>query len=149
MRSRPKGDYDLPSSSDVELDNVALGEDEDELSFDATTKMRKKRPSMAAQSGKPKAKATVTGGKGKKISNTYIRKSIVVSDDENVSESENENEARYAGRYASRARSTTPALDSKAKEEMRRLAEKFREVDEYTLDFEDMTASSDKMKDAR
>lgn len=150
VRRRPKGDYDLPSSSDVELDNVALGEDEDELSFNATAKMRKKRPSMAPPSAKPKAKETVTGTKGKRISNTYTRKSIVVSDDdENVSESENENEARYAGRYGSRARSSTPALDGKAKEEMRRLAEKFREVDEYTLDFEDMTASSDKMKDAR
>ena len=149
VRRRPKGDYDLPSSSDVELDNVALGEDEDELSFNATTKMRRKRTSMIPQTVKPKEKETVTGGKGKKVSNTYVRKSIVVSDDENVSESENGNEARYAGRYGSRARSTTPALDSKAKEEMRRLAEKFREVDEYTLDFEDMTASSDKMKDAR
>lgn len=149
VRRKPKGDYDLPSSSDVELDNIALGEDEDELSFNATTKMRKKRPSMAPLSGKAKAKETGTGAKGKKIFNTYVRKSIVVSDDENVSESENENEARYAGRYGSRARSTTPALDSKAKEEMKRLAEKFREVDEYTLDFEDMTASSDKMKDAR
>ena len=149
VRRRPKGAYDIPSSSDVELDNVALGEDEDELSFNATTKMRKKRPNMVPPSAKPTAKETVIGAKGKKISNTYVRKSIVVSDDENVSESENENEARYAGRYGSRARSTTPALDSKAKEEMRRLAEKFREVDEYTLDFEDMTASSDKMKDAR
>ena len=150
VRRRPKGAYDIPSSSDVELDNIALGEDEDELSFNATTKMRKKRPSMAPPSAKTKTKETVTGGKGKRISATYTRKSIVVSDDdENVSESENENEARYAGRYGSRARSNSPALDSKAKEEMRRLAEKFREVDEYTLDFEDMTASSDKMKDAR
>ena len=147
LRRRPKGDYDLPSSSDVELDNIALGEDEDELSFNATTKMRRKRPSMVLQKGKPKAKETVTGAKGKRISATYTRKSILVSDDENVSESESE--AGNAGRYGSRARSTTPALDSKTKEEMRRLAEKFREVDEYTLDFEDMTASSDKMKDAR
>ena len=102
---------------------------------------------MVSQKGKPKAKETVTGAKGKRISATYTRKSIVVSDDEN--ESQNESEAGNAGRYGSRARSTTPALDSKAKEEMRHLAEKFREVDEYTLDFEDMTASSDKMKDAR
>ena len=151
VRRKPKGAYDIPSSSDVELDNVALGEDEDELSFNATTKMRKKKTqSMVPPSVKAKAKETVTGTKGKRISNTYTRKSIMVShDDENVSESENENEARYVGRYGSRARSSTPALDSKAKEEMRRLAEKFREVDEYTLDFEDMTASSDKMKDAR
>lgn len=147
MRKRPKGDYDLPSSSDVELDNIALGEDEDELSFNATNKMRRKRPSMVSQKGKAKAKEMVTGGKGKRISNTYARKSIVVSDDKN--ESQSESETGNAGRYGSRARSTTPALNSTAKEEMRRLAEKFREVDEYTLDFEDMTASSDKMKDAR
>ncbi|KAK0511225.1 hypothetical protein JMJ35_005798 [Cladonia borealis] len=147
VRRRAKGAYDLPSSSDVELDNIALGEDEDELSFNATNKMRRKRPSMVSQKGKPKAKETVTGGKGKRISTTYTRKNIVVSDDEN--ESESENEVGNAGRYGSRARSTTPALNSKAKEEMRRLAEKFREVDEYTLDFEDMTVSSDKMKDAR
>ena len=149
MRRRPKGAYDLPSSSDVELDNIALGEDEDELSFNATTKMRNKRPSMVSQRGRPKAKETVTGAKGKRISNTYTRKSIVGSDDENESQSKSESEAGNVGRYGSRARSTTPALDSKAKEEMKRLAEKFREVDEYTLDFEDMTASSDKMKDAR
>ena len=102
---------------------------------------------MVSQRGKAKAKETVTGGKGKRISNTYTRKSMVVSDDEN--ESHGESEAGNVGRYGSRARSTTPALDSKTMEEMRRLAEKFREVDEYTLDFEDMTASSDKMKDAR
>ena len=147
MRRKPKGAYDLPSSSDVELDNIALGEDEDELSFNATNKMRRKRPNMVSQKGKPKAKETVTGGKEKRISTTYIRKSIMVSDDEH--ESESDGEAGNAGRYGSRARSNTPALTSKAKEEMKRLAEKFREVDEYTLDFEDMTASSDKMKDAR
>ena len=146
-RRRPKGDYDVPSSSDVELDNIALGEDEDELSFNATTKMRRKRPTLVSQRGRPKAKETVTGAKGKRIADTYIRKSIVVSNDEN--ESESDNGAGNGGRYGSRARSNEPALDSKAKEEMRRLAEKFREVDEYTLDFEDMTASSDKMKDAR
>ena len=149
MRRKPKGAYDVPSSSDAELDNIALGEDEDELSLIATTKMRKKRPGMVSQKGKPKAKEMVTSSKGKRISNTYTRKNIVVSDDENESESENENEAGNAGRFGSRARSNTPALNSKAKEEMRRMAEKFREVDEYTLDFEDMTASSDKMKDAR
>ena len=147
VRRKPKGDYDVPSSSDVELDNIALGEDEDELSFNATNKMRRKRPSMVPQKGKPKAKETVTGGKEKRISTTYARKSIVVSDDEN--EIGSESEIENAGRYGSRARSATPASNSKAKEEMRRLAEKFREVDEYTLDFEDMTASSDKMKDAR
>lgn len=40
-------------------------------------------------------------------------------------------------------------FDKKAKKEMERLARKFAEVDEYTLDFEDMTGSSSQMADAR
>lgn len=40
-------------------------------------------------------------------------------------------------------------FDEKAKKEMQRLAEKFAEVDEFTLDFEDVTGSSSQMADAR
>ena len=146
-RRKPRGDYDIPSSSDVELDNRALGEDEDELSFNAATKMRRKKSIIIPQKGKAKAKKTVPPSKGKKISRTYTRKSIVISDneDESASGSDDSN----AGQHGVRARSKTPALNNKAMEEMRRLAEKFREVDEYTLDFEDMTGSSSQMKDAR
>ena len=40
-------------------------------------------------------------------------------------------------------------FDGKAKKEMERLAAKFAEVDDYALDFEDMTGSSSQMADAR
>ena len=146
---KPKGNYDIPSSSDVELDNTALSEDEDELSIHATSKMRRKKQSMSmvAQKQAAKGKETETGGKGKRVSKTYTRKSINESGDENESGSGSDDED--TGRNGTRGRSKTPALDGKAKAEMKRLADKFREVDEYTLDFEDVTGSSSQMKDAR
>lgn len=84
---------------------------------------------------------------GKKASKTYTRKSIVVSededdDDENASRGE-EQENLGIGRKKK------AGLGGKASEEMKRLAEKFKEVDDFTLEFEDMTGSSSQMKDAR
>lgn len=148
-RARPKsrGEYDIPSSSDIELDNTGLGEDEDELSFHATTKLRRKKPNPVVQKRGGKAKEAP----GKRMSKTYTKKTTVESgnendDDDDVGEEEYENESGLIGR----GRRKTPALDGKAKEEMKRLADKFREVDEYTLDFEDMTGnSSSQMQDAR
>lgn len=150
-RARPKqrGEYDIPSSSDVELDNTGLGEDEDELSFHATTKMRRKKAGTIVQSRGGKTKAAP----GNRMSKTYTKNTIVESDNENdedddgdEEEDETENESSVVGR----GRKKTPALDGKAKNEMKRLADKFREVDEYTLDFEDMTGnSSSQMRDAR
>ena len=154
-RPKPKGEYDIPSSSDVELDNTGLGGDEDELSFDATAKMRRKK--------KPKPAVQKRGGRtkeasGKRMSKTYTKKTVVVSDNENDDDDdddddggqENENENENENGVGSKGRRRTPALDGKAKTEMKRLADKFREVDEYMLDFEDMTGnSSSQMKDAR
>lgn len=152
VRSRPKGDYDIPSSSDVELDTRVLGEDEDELSFHATCKTRRKKSMMPAQKSVAKAKIQSsklgTGGKLKRISKTYTRKTAVESDDENESDDDVISDAGD-GRNT-RGKSKTPAMEGKAKAEMERLAAKFREVDEFTLDFEDMTGnSSSQMKDAR
>jgi len=143
VRGKPKGNFDIPSSSDVELDTTGLGEDEDELSFHST-KVRRKRPSMTGQKSVAKRKETLAG---KKASKTYTRKSVVVSedeDDENGSASGDELREIAAG-----GRKKTPALDGRAKAEMKRLADKFKEVDDFTLEFEDMTGSSSQMRDAR
>ena len=143
VRGKPKGDYDMPSSSDVELDNTGLGEHEDELSFHAA-KVRRKKSGMYVPKSAAKRKDTLP----KKASNTYTRKGIVVSEDEvgndSASGGEEVDEITAAGKKK------TPALNGMAKAEMKRLADKFREVDDYTLDFEDMTGgSSSQMKDAR
>ena len=42
-----------------------------------------------------------------------------------------------------------PLMDGKARQEMKRLAAKFREVDDWGLEFEEVTGSSDRMRDAR
>lgn len=155
-RPKPRGEYDVPSSSDVELDNTGLGEDEDELSFYATTKMRRKKPNavlVPKRGGKAKTRAKAKEAPGKRASRTYTKKTAADSGGENDEEEqeddddggkENENAATGRGRRKA------PVLDGKAKDEMKRLADKFREVDEYTLDFEEMTGnSSGQMKDAR
>lgn len=154
-RPKPRGEYDIPSSSDVELDNTGLGEDEDELSFHATTKMRRKKPKPVVQKRGGKGKEAP----GKRLSRTYTKKTVVVSDNENDIDDDdndedgrggNENESGNEDGVDSKGRKRTPALEGKAKNEMKRLADKFREVDEYTLDFEDMTGnSSSQMRDAR
>lgn len=142
VRGKPKGDFDIPSSSDVELDGIGIDEDEDELSFH-TTKMCRKRPSMAGQKSLIKRKENL----GKKASKIYTRKSIVLSDDESE---DDENASGSEGREnVEVGRKKTVGLGGKASEEMKRLAEKFKEVDDFTLEFEDMTGSSSQMKDAR
>lgn len=40
-------------------------------------------------------------------------------------------------------------MDGKAREEMKKMAAKFREVDKWGLEFEEVTGSSDRMRDAR
>ena len=149
-RPKPRGEYDIPSSSDVELDNTGLGEDEDELSFHATTKTRRRKP-------KPNPVVQQRGGKvkeapGKRLSKTYTKKRAVESDVENDDDGDDrEEEDGEENGVSGRGRGKkTPALDGKAKDEIQRLVEKFREVDEYSLDFEDMTGnSSSQMVDAR
>ena len=121
---------------------------------------------MQKKRGGGKAKEA---GAGKRVSRTYTKKSTAAvgseienenDDDENHrigadgdgDENANGGFSRGRGRGRDREgrREGTPALDDKVKDEMKRLASKFREVDEYALEFEDMTGnSSSQMRDAR
>ena len=150
-RPKPRGEYDIPSISDVELDNTGLGEDEDELSFHATTKTRRKKLNPVVQ----KRGGHVKEAPEKRLSKTYTKKKVVESDVENDDEDDDgddgeevdgeENGVSWRGRGKK-----TPALDGRARDEVKRLVDKFREVDEYSLDFEEMTGnSSSQMMDAR
>lgn len=144
-RPKPRGEYDIPSSSDVELDNTGLGEDEDELSLHATAKMRRKKrnPAVVQKRGGRAKEAAL----GKRVSRTYTKKATVESENEN---DDDDGEEVDEDGGIGRSRKKTPALDGRARDEMKRLADKFREVDEFALDFEDMTGnSSSQMKDAR
>ncbi|CAF9924578.1 MAG: hypothetical protein ALECFALPRED_002789 [Alectoria fallacina] len=145
-RPKPRGEYDIPNSSDLELDNTGLDEDEDELSFHATTKMRRKKPNPVQKRGGRAKEAPA-----KRMSKTYTTKTVVESDNENDDDDDDDDDGEGdENGVGSRGRKKTPAFEGKAKDEMKRLADKFREVDEFTLDFEDMTGnSSSQMKDAR
>ena len=84
-RPKPRGEYDIPSSSDVELDNTGLGEDEDELSFHVTTKTRRRKPNLAVQ----KRGGAVKEAPGKRLSKTYTKKKVAESDVENENDDNN------------------------------------------------------------
>lgn len=104
--------------------------------------MRKKKSAKGPKSGAKGKENAASGGKGQKFSRTYTRKRIVDSGSEESGDGSGGEDGVAGGKEMS-------APGEKAKAEMKRLAEKFREVDEYTLDFEDMTGSSSQMKDAR
>ena len=164
-RHRPKyaGEFDIPSSGDEVIDTIGLGEDEDELSHVATVKRvsAKKNPAKAPASKKRVASATV-GKKtvqvaGKSATRTYARKA---SDKENeprrTSEGEEEgnslgsvrddDETRDAEAEAGR---TGPIRNGPRGKELKKLAQKFREVDKWALEFEEITASSSSPRDGR
>ena len=158
-RQRPqKGAYDISSSSEVELDTTHLGEDEDELSFQATSKLRRKTktpartipPFSKKRAAKATAKQTPAGGeKGKRVSRTYTRKKLSESDAGSGGEEDEDDSLGPASLKKLSKGKGEGEFDGKTKEEMVRLAAKFAEVDDYALEFEDMTGSSSQMADAR
>ncbi|KAG8531524.1 uncharacterized protein KY384_003153 [Bacidia gigantensis] len=146
--------YDVLSSSDGEIDLTHLGEDEDELSLHAKSKIRRNKSML---SNNPKRSLAVSskgnhrlpGSKTKRESKTYSR----INDDESHTEGDD-----AGGDLEGTSFEIDPTngkavanFDVKAKAEMKRLANKFKEVDEYTMEFEDMTGdgNSSQMKDAR
>ena len=134
----------------MELDTTQLGEDEDELSFHASTKIRRKKaaPSILKRRVGKAGKQTVeVASKGRRISKTYAHTSAVeqqLSEDDSTCSLDED-----TSHDVSVEKGNAPVFGVKAKAEMKRLADKFREVDEFTLDFEDMTGSSSQLKDAR
>ena len=144
--------FDIPSSSDVELDASRLAEDEDELSFHATAKMRKTK---AVADAKTKRRATKSKPfvknpepKGKRVSTTYTKKTA--SDSWSGDEEDGTlDTADTSVEVDAETGKVVPVLDTKAKAEMKRLAEKFKEIDDFDMEFEEDTGSSSQMHDAR
>lgn len=154
--------FDLPNSSDLEIDISGLGEDEDELNVPAKMRVkgrnRDRRPETGMGTKKPqrqrKEKESATARK------TYARQKAAAAsaasddnDDENDSEEEEDDDSRLAFASTSRAKGRGGAKTGTGgigtKSELKQLAIKFREVDEWKLDIEDMTGSGSSQKDAR
>ncbi|KAL8682278.1 MAG: hypothetical protein Q9186_001647 [Xanthomendoza sp. 1 TL-2023] len=153
--------FDIHSNSDI--DSINADEDEDELNYRPSTKPARKpateKPkrgkSNGAKKGKDGGDAVVVkriGGKQKapsRPSMTYGRKRVrdttVSDDDENVEVGvEGEDDDGDGGGVV-----VMMKMDGKARAEMKKMAAKFREVDDWGLEFEEVTGSSDRMQDAR
>ncbi|KAL8983330.1 MAG: hypothetical protein Q9205_002414 [Flavoplaca limonia] len=163
--------FDLITSSEIESPNV--DEDEDELQYHPSTKMahkpRSEKPKKNGQKTKSGKKgkneansmATKKSGKGAaahrgpaqhRQSTTYTRKKMqntseVGNDENELFESDDDGSGEDGHRSGRGA--VGLVLDGKAKQEMKKLAAKFREVDDWGLEFEEVTGSSDRMQDAR
>ncbi|KAL8990152.1 MAG: hypothetical protein Q9177_001125 [Variospora cf. flavescens] len=79
---------------------------------------------------------------GKRPGATYARK-------QNLEELDVDEDADGSGGEDVENAGAAVAVRGKASEELRRMAAKFREVDDWGLDFEEVTGSSDRMRDAR
>ena len=130
------GAFDIPESSDMEIDTRALDEHEDELSYHAPRKSTVR-------------KASVVKGKkvgGGKAGRTYARKKVV--EKENLDDDSEEDVDVDGGKGRSKK---VDGDATKRNEEFERLRKMFREVDEWELEVEDVTqgSSSHGMGDAR
>lgn len=125
-----------------------IDEDQDELSFHALARHSRKpgveKTESKTGTGRPKKGKQVANGVaskakgGKRPSATYSRR-------QNSEPNENED----ASSSGEEDHGGMPIQDGKIKEEMKKLAAKFREVDDWGLEFEEVTGSSDRMRDAR
>ena len=138
-------EFDIPSSSDIEASS-----DQDELSFHRAPKVRgtgnfrRKLPGV-------KVPPVVKNKKGR-VSATYGRKAAVQIDTAGEGSEDHGDEGEISPVKGRTKGGATYGRDGAAvKGEMRRLAQKFREVDEWALEIEDVTphSGSSQMVDAR
>ena len=84
---------------------------------------------------------------------TYTRKptqnTTEVGAENEVVDSGDDDDDNENGGDAHRIGGSGVVMDGKARQEMQKLAAKFREVDDWGLEFEEVTGSSDRMRDAR
>ncbi|KAL8951091.1 MAG: hypothetical protein Q9222_002931, partial [Ikaeria aurantiellina] len=148
--------FDLQSSSELSSLNAGdLDEDEDELSFHARAarparnKSAKGGGGTKKKGGKATSGAKQGGGKGKRISTTYTRKPVAEQENADHIYSDggvgNDDDDEEEGDQ----NPELPVMTGRAREEMKKMAAKFREVDDWGLEFEEVTGSSGRMRDAR
>ncbi|KAL9122605.1 MAG: hypothetical protein Q9187_000837 [Circinaria calcarea] len=165
-------EFDIPGSSDAELDIIDVPEDEDELSSAAPlVKKTRAKPNNKVTRGKGIKKGIKTGVGGKAQpkhpiqslitakskpkqnppTKTYTRR---VSDKENTALSDSSSLSEISTPTDNEDTASSPLKRAepsawKPSKELKTLAEKFKEVDQWTLEFEEVTASSSSPRDAR
>ncbi|KAI4145820.1 MAG: hypothetical protein LQ341_002252 [Variospora aurantia] len=155
-RNKENNVFELNTSSDLDaFDDGNMDEDADELSHHVRAKSTrktggggkakliggKKGEAAAAAANGVGSKTKVQRG-GKRPGATYARK-------QNLEELDEDEDADGSGGEDVENAGAAVAIRGKASEELKRMAAKFREVDDWGLDFEEVTGSSDRMRDAR
>ncbi|KAL9042537.1 MAG: hypothetical protein Q9214_003746 [Letrouitia sp. 1 TL-2023] len=158
VQHKAKGEvstFNIPSSSEVDLRSAELDEDEDELSYHAAPNTSRKPKQAKPLKSKEKANAGGKRSTAGRDSLTYSRKkgpdkeNLSVDDGGGHDSNDGDDEDIGGGFGYHDEREENTKMDGKAKAEMRKLVDKFREVDEWGLEFEEVTGSSDRMVDAR
>ena len=165
---REANEFDIPGSSDAELDILDIPDDEDELSSAAPlVRKTKAKPNNKVTRGKGIKKGvggkaqpkhptqSLITAKSKPKQNpptkTYTRR---VSDKENTALSDSSFLSEISTHTDNEDTTSSPLKQAepsawKPSKELKTLAEKFKEVDQWTLEFEEVTASSSSPRDAR
>lgn len=148
VRSRTT-EFDIPSSSDVEASS-----DQDELSFQRAPQVRANGKKGVV--GGAKAAGSVPRNKKGRVSATYGRQAAVerpADRDDGGSDAQRSegDEVLDPVKGRPKGRATYGKGGAAVQGEMKRLARKFREVDEWALEIEDVTphSGSSQMVDAR
>ena len=168
--SREHDPFNVPSSSDVEIDTSRLSAEADELSVPAKPRVRtkkqmkdlrvktpamKKKKSHGTASKKDDGKSAWAPKPPKKTPQlkkpkTYARTETVISnkpdENDNASANDDDDNNNPQNHHPS---SHPPVEPLPVSTELQRLARKFREVDRWELEVEDVTPSSGSQRDAR
>lgn len=148
-RTVARDSFDIPSSED-EVDPSALASEDDELSH-LVARTRTRRPAgqarTLASTRKPKAKAKPKSSlQGPK--RIYGSGGNAISDKENEEIDPNDSLAPLPDDDEG-SQENSQELEKRVGTELKRAARKFAEVDQWEMEFEDVTASSSSPRDAR
>ena len=147
-RGATRDPFDIASSED-EVDVSGLASDDDELTHSSVRAPPRrstlnrlpaplKKPSKAGAAAKAKA--------GEK--KTYSRVNAI-SDKENEEHDPDDSLGPLPDEQGEEQTENSQEMEKRVGKELKRAAKKFKEVDEWKLDFEDNTASSSSPRDAR
>lgn len=156
---RHRGTFDIPSSSlTTEIDTADLDDDEDELGASSKIKvrLRRNRDTLAGKgkantikgvgaAGKKKASSSRRNDKAKGgiTTKTYTRKQIAIEEQDHGVDENTDPEGDEVGNEIAAGNSKAPSGELKS------LARKFKEVDQWELEIEEVTGSGSSQVDSR
>lgn len=171
-RQQPRDAFDFEDDDASEVDLTGLASDDDELSHLGTTTARRPNPRQASRTPAPrraantaakgKAKATLkpkpkTPGASTRKTYGGARTAASTSDKANAAVEEADEEAGGLEEGDSlgpipddeESPENSEELEARVGQELKKAARKFKEVDEWELEFEEATQSSSSPRDAR